>query len=179
MPHNYIKKYPDLLELSHFNERDRKESLRAIFDRDVTFNNSFKFIKKQIRPTKLDGEPDLSNVFNHLISEDFYFEDENGKTVKRRELEIDRSKRLHWIKVHIETKTNCKIEVFSVEERDKRKRKNVIRTYLLNIKKKYVIVLEPQKSGLDYFLITAYYLNKGYGLKQLKKKMKKKMDYIY
>ena len=52
MAFNLAKKYPELLEIMHYNEFERKKSLRAIFDRDITDNDSFKFNDKQIRPTK-------------------------------------------------------------------------------------------------------------------------------
>ncbi|MDD7915485.1 hypothetical protein [Polaribacter ponticola] len=175
MPHNQIKKYPDLLEIMHYSEFQRKKSLRAIFDRDITDNDKFIFNKKIIRPTKIDGEIDLGTVFNHLISEDYFEKDENGKTVKSRVFEKDRAHRLHWLKPHIEVKIKDTVFHFSVMERDPKKRKDVPRTYLLNTTQKYVVVLEPQNSGLDYYLITAYYLNKKYGLKQMKKKMKNKL----
>ena len=70
MAFNLAKKYPELLEIMHYNEFERKKSLRAIFDRDITDNDSFKFNDKQIRPTKKDGEIDLSTVFHHLTTEE-------------------------------------------------------------------------------------------------------------
>ena len=179
MPHNQIKRYPQLLEIIHLNEYARKVSLRAIFDRDITENDKFQFNKKVIRPTKVDGEIDLGNVFNHLITEDFYETDENGKNIKRRGFEKDRSHRLHWLKPHIESKIKDEVHCFSVIERDQRKRKDIVRTYIFNITEKYVVVLEPQNSNRDYFLLTAYHLNKKYGLKQMKKKMKQKLDELY
>jgi hypothetical protein len=66
MPHNQLKKYPELLEILHLSEHSRNTSLRRIFDRDITFNENFKFLKKQIRPVKKDGEANLATVFNHL-----------------------------------------------------------------------------------------------------------------
>lgn len=40
---------------------------------------------------------------------------------------------------------------------------------------KYVIVLEQQRSN-GFYLLTAYHLNKEYGLKALEKKMKKRLQ---
>ena len=178
MPFNSIKKYPELLELMHLGERERKKDLRDIFDRDITDNPSFIFNKKVIRPTKKDGQIDLGNVFNHLITEDFFEEGKDGKKIKRRQFESHRAHRLHWLKTHVDN--NIKnLELFSVEERDQRKRKNIVRTYILNLEEKYVVILEPQNSNQDYYLITAYYLNKKYGLKQMKKKAKKKLPNLY
>ncbi|MFT4755945.1 MAG: putative RNA-binding protein YlxR (DUF448 family) [Vicingaceae bacterium] len=178
MPLNLIKIYPQLLEILHFDEHQRKASLRRIFDRDVTNNENFQFLSKVIRPTKIEGEVDLGRVFHHLTTEDEECTNEDGKKYIQRRFEKDRSQRLHWLKVHIDSGIPEVLEVFSVVERDQRKRKDVIRTYILNQSEKYVVVLEPQRSGRDYYLLTAYYLNKKYGLKQLKKKMKKKLDEV-
>lgn len=170
---NQSKNYPQLLEILHLSKYWRKISLRKIFDRDITFNDAFLFQTKQIRPIKADGEIDLSNVFNHLITEDDFVESENGSTYKRRIFEKDRSERLHWIKPHVDETIKDTVHVFSVIERDKRKRKNITRTYIYNVDQKYVVVLEPQNSEIDYFLLSAYHLNKKYAIKQMKKKMKK------
>ena len=178
MAFNLAKKYPELLEIMHYNEFERKKSLRAIFDRNITDNDSFKFNDKQIRPTKKDGEIDLSTVFHHLTTEEVE-EMDNGKKVTHRYFEKDRSMRLHWIKPHVDLKIKDHIECFSVWERDERKRKDVLRTYIYNITQKYVVVLEPQNSKLDYYLLTAYYLNREYGEKMMGKKLKKKLDVLY
>ncbi len=175
---NQAKAYPQLLEIIHLTERERKESLRKVFDRDITFNDAFLFQAKQIRPTQADGEIDLGNVFNHLITEDEIVEREDGSTYKRRVFEKDRSERLHWIKPHVDEEIKDTVHVFSVIERDQRKRKDITRTYIYNSDQKYVVVLEPQNSELDYFLLSAYHLNKKYAIKQMKKKMKKKLPQV-
>lgn len=68
------------------------------------------------------------------------------------------------------------IEIFSTEERINGKKK--YRTYIYNLTQKYVVVLEPQRSKTDYYLLSAYYLNKHYGEKKMKKKMKSKLKDI-
>ena len=50
---------------------------------------------------------------------------------------------------------------------------------ILKKKGKYVVVLEPQKSEQDYYLLTAYHLNKNWAVKQMKKKIKKKLSEVY
>lgn len=56
---------------------------------------------------------------------------------------------------------------------------DVLRTYIYNQTQKYVIVFEPQtRNGQSYYLLTAYYLNKEFGERQLKKKMDNKLDEI-
>ena len=49
-----------------------------------------------------------------------------------------------------------------------------------DIESKYVVVLEPQmrNNANAYYLLTAYYLNEKYGEKQLKKKLKSKIDSV-
>lgn len=179
MPLNLTKIYPQLLEIMHLSEGQRKASLRSIFDRDITFNNSFQFKKKQIRPTKQDGIINLDHIFNHLITEDEEVTREDGTKYTKRVFEKDRSERLHWVKPHIDESTKAKIEVFSIVERDTRKRKDVTRTYIYNTDENYVVVLEPQNTNTDYYLLTAYYLNKDYAPKQMKNKMKKKLPEVY
>ena len=179
MPLNLIKCYPHLLELIHMNEYDRRNSLKGIFDRDITNHPNLCCINKKIRPTKVDGVTDLDRVLRHLTTHHVDRVDESGKTYKAREFERHRSERLHWLLGHLEFTIQDEVDVFSTEERDNRKRKTVVRTYLFNETQRYVIVLEPQKSGRDYYLITAYHLNKSYGLKAIKKRRKKKLDQIH
>ena len=90
---------------------------------------------------------------------------------------MQRSRRLHWIKPHVEETTEEKnVVIFSVIERNKKKRKDIKRTYIYNVKQKYVVVLEPQvRCGNAYFLLTAYYLDEDYGEKKMKKMMQKRL----
>ncbi len=177
MPLNLLKRYPELLELAHLNENARWKSLRGIFDRDITNNESFSYEGRKIYPIKADGMIDMEREFSHLTTESV--EDSDSKS-KPRVYDAFRSERLHWIKPHIEKRINdSEIEVFSVVERDKAKRVDVKRTYIYNKTRKYVIVLEPQtRNGRAYYLLTAYYLNKAYGEKAIKKKMKKKLEEV-
>lgn len=181
MPLNKLKKYPDLLDIAYLSERERYVSLRGIFDRDITNNENFYFRGKRIYPIKSDGKLDLDREFAHLTTEEISIEEENGKIVNHRIFDIHRSQRLHWIRTHVEEKVqdSSTVIVFSAIERDKKDRKNVIRTYIYNKTKKYVIVLEPQpKSPAAYFLLTAYYINRGYGEKALNKRYKKRLAEI-
>lgn len=178
MPFNQLKIYPELLDIAYLSEKERYRSLKGIFDRDITNNNGFSFQGKRIFPIKSDGKLDLDREFFHLTTEEIEQENENGKMEKHRVFDIHRSQRLHWIRVHIEEKIQdgSKILVFSVAERDKRARKDIIRTYIYNKTQKYVIVLEPQPRSLSaYFLLTAYYLDRKYGEKALDKKYKKRL----
>jgi polynucleotide 5'-kinase involved in rRNA processing len=179
MPFNLIRKYPDILDIRVMSETERRNSLRGVFDRDITNNPGFSFLGKKIYPIKTDGIIDMDREFMHVTTERIEVE-ENGRKFYQNVFEFDRSERLHWIKTHTEGQINdSKIVVFSVNERDKEKRKDVPRTYLYNQTKKYVIVFEPlQRNGNAYFLITAYYLNKEYGVKIIEKKLQKRLDII-
>ena len=91
-------------------------------------------------------------LFRHLTTEEIEETDGNGKLYKKRLFEIHRSKRIHWIKFHIEENLKEAITVFSTEERVNNR--NAFRTYIYDRKQKYVIVMEPQRSGRDYYLLS-------------------------
>lgn len=171
MPLNLLKKYPDLLDFKGFDEKSIINSLRGVFDRDITNNDHFFFRGKRIYPIKTDGEADMGREFNHLTRKEIEVQDENG-VHKQRVFDKLRSERLHWIKVHIDEKVeDSEIHVFSVQERNQRKRTNIDRTYIYNKTRKYVIVLEPQsKDGGAYYLLTAYYIDQKHGEKAILKK---------
>lgn len=175
MPLNKLKKYPDLLDIGFMNEYQRRSSLMGIFKRDIEDNQNFKFRTKQIRPIKKEGEAPMQTLFHHLTTRDEY--DENGKKTGHRLFEMDRSVRLHWIKFHIDELKKLNVEVFSYVDRVDGK--DVTRTYIYNIEKEYVVILEPHRSELDYYLLTAYYFNEPGGKKQIEKKLKKKLPNVY
>ena len=54
-----------------------------------------------------------------------------------------------------------------------------IRTYIFDEDKKYVIVLEPYRKCFEYYLLSAYYLDEKYGIKNIEKKYQKKLDVVY
>lgn len=178
MPTNLLKKYPQLLEIGHLSEYQRNQSLLAIFKRDIEENVKLNFRTKIIRPIQGE-EPAMVILFKHLTSEEIQIEDENGKKYPKRVFEMSRSQRLHWIKYHLEEIKKENVLVFSVEERDQKKRQDIIRTYIYDANEKYLIVLDPQRSLRDYYLVTAYYLNKEYGEKKVKKMIKNKLPEVY
>jgi hypothetical protein len=175
MPLNLLKKYPELLEIGDLNEFERTRSLKGIFRRDIEDNPEFAFRKKIIRPIK-GQEPEMQLLFRHLTTEEVEEKDENGKIFKKRIFEMCRSVRLHWIRFHIDEKLKDAVKVFSTEERIDGRTTN--RTYIYDQKQKYVIVLEPQRSGIDYYLLSAYYLNRSYAEKQISKKIKNKLQEV-
>jgi hypothetical protein len=169
MPLNLLKKYPCLLDLSCLNEEERKLSLRRVFDRDITDNDCFLFRGKKIYPIKTNGIVDMDREFFHLTTYSVLGSD----NVEHRVYDHFRSERLHWIKVHIDEKTGEDQIVFSVTERNQKKRVDQNRVYIYNKNQKYVVVLEPYRNNTAYFLLTAYYLNEKYSEKQMKKKLNK------
>jgi hypothetical protein len=172
---NILKKYPELLELAYLSESERTKSLKGIFERDIENDPNLNFRKKKIYPIKGE-EPAMQLLFNHLTREEIEEEDKNGRKVKRRVFDMHRSQRLHWVKFHIEEKKKDKVEIFSTEERSRGK--TVQRTYIYDVTEKYVVVLEPQRTKNDYYLLTAFYLYKSFGVKQIKQKLKNKLNEI-
>lgn len=178
MPLNLIKEYHTLLELTHMSEIQRNASLKGIFKRDIEDNEGLNFREKIIRPIKGE-EPSMQVLFKHLTCGEIMEKNEDGSTYPKRVFEMDRSVRLHWISYHLNELKKENVQVFSVEERDQRKRKDVIKTYIYDTERDYVIVLEPQRSGKDYYLLSAYYLNKKEGKKSIQKKIKKQLPQVH
>jgi len=166
MPFNLLKCYNQLLELSTLNDQERKISLRRVFDRDISNNPKFNFRGKDIVPTKEDGHITMDTLFTHLTCK------LNNPKERKREFDIQRSSRLHWVKTHIEKANADDLLVFSVKEPDGN------RTYIYDKQEKYVIVLEPKKDRY-YFLLTAYPIEGRDGKRdKIEKKYKRKLPEI-
>ena len=177
MPLNLTKKYPELLDILSLSEKDRIKSLKMIFKRDIEENSNLNFRGRKIYPIKGE-EPNMQLLFRHLTTEEIKVTEE-GCTHPKRVFEKERSQRLHWIRYHLEEHKKDNIEIFSVKTRDQKKRQDIIRTYIYDKEQKYVIVLEPQRNLHDYYLLTAYYLNKDYGEESINKKLKHKLPNVY
>ena len=147
MPLNLLKKYNDLLDISAMNDFQRKKSLHAIFERDIMLNPNFSFRKKQIKPTPAEGQDAMDRLFTHLTTVI------TDKNTNKREFDMKRAVRLHWIRFHIEERKTDNMYIFSVEE------PYGIRTYIYDTDERYVIVLEPMRDlkKNEYALLTAYY----------------------
>ena len=74
------------------------------------------------------------------------------KEINHREFDMSRSRRLHWIRHHVEQLLPDNRLCFSVAE------PRNVRTYIYDVDEKYVIVLEPLRNGTAYYLLTAYHL---------------------
>lgn len=167
MPLNQIKLYNTLLDITGLSTSQRKLSLRGVFDKDIKNNNSFKFRKKQITPTPSDGEVKIETLFHHLITVMV------DKKTRKREFDLHRSQRLHWVKYHINESKKDNMLVYSVKEPDG------FRTYIYDIVEKYVIVLEPLRNKNKYYLLSAYYVRgKDAQRKKFVKKAKRKLDEV-
>lgn len=139
----------------------------AIFNRDIASNLNFKLQNKQITPTPADGIIKMETLFTHLTT---VIIDEK---TRKREFELDRSCRLHWVKYHIEQTKKDNMLLFSVKEKEGN------RTYLYDVEERYVIVLEPLRNRNAYYLLTAYYLT-GKDIKRdkIKQKFKRKLNEV-
>lgn len=165
MPFNLLKKYNVLLDISGMSLRDRNSSLKAIFDRDITNNSNFKFRQKQITPTPSDGIIKMDTLFHHLTTVIV------DKTTRKREYDIHRSQRLHWVKFHIDESKKENMLIYSTKE------PLGYRTYIYDREEKYVIVLEPLRNKNEYYLLSAYYV-RGKDVKRNKfeKKYKRRLS---
>ena len=170
---NLLKQYPDLLELANLDENERKQDLLGIFKRDIEDNSNFAFRSRLIYPIKSDGEADMGRLFKHLTCEEIIVEDERGNKYPKRVFEMNRSQRLHWISHHVREMTPGNLDVFTVEEKDSKKRK-VKKTFIYDKQEEYVIVLEQQRTSA-FYLLSAFHLNRKYGKKMIAKKMKKRI----
>lgn len=143
---NLLKKYNTLLELVGMNPKDREKSLRGVFNRDILYNESFKFRNKQLNPTPKEGEVSMEILFSHLTTQI------TDMRTRKREFEINRSMRLHWVKHHVDERKKDNMLVYSVKEPEGN------RTYIYDINEKYVIVLEPLRKMEEYYLLSAFYV---------------------
>lgn len=145
MPTNLLKIYPQLLEIDHLNEEQKIASLKSVFKRDIEDNPELNFKTKKINPIK--GEDDaMQLLFKHLTTKII------DKKNKQRDFEPQRSKRLHWIRHHLEENKKERVLIFSVEDTEG------TRTYIFDEEQNYVIILEPYRNRQEYYLLTAYYL---------------------
>jgi hypothetical protein len=79
---------------------------------------------------------------------------------------------------HIKEKITSELRIYSTNNRIKGK--DIVRTYIHNVTEKYILILEPQRSKMDYYFITAYYLEKKYGgPNMIKNKYKNKLEEVF
>ena len=164
MPLNLLVKYNKLLDITGMSEIQREKSLQGVFNRDIRNNPRFIFRDKKIHPTPEDGIDSLERLFNHLTTRII------NKNERKREFDLPRSVRLHWVKFHVEEQKKENMLVFSVDE------PNGIRTYIYDKDEEYVIILEPYRNRSAYYLLSAYYLEgKDKARNTMMKKYKRKL----
>ncbi len=146
MPLNLLKIYNAFLELLAMNDSEKHRSLRGVFDRDFVQSSQPIFMGKPVFPTPKDGQNTVDTLFTHLTTVIV------DKSERRREFEMKRSERLHWVRFHLDQRKQNEMRVFSVKEPDG------VRTYIYDMTEKYVVVLEPLKKTAGYYLLTAYYV---------------------
>lgn len=164
MAFNLLKIYNQLLELFG-TEMQIRTSLRGVFNKDF-MNQEVKFNGKEVYPTpRHDGEIPMDTLFRHLTTEVI------DKKTKERAFELQRSLRLHWVKHHLLQRKTDNMMLFSVKEPDGN------RTYYYDMDEQYVVVLEPQRNGVAYYLLTAYPVRGRDGQRnKIEKKYKRKLD---
>jgi hypothetical protein len=140
MPTNLLKVYSALLELFHSNLSDNILSIRKVFDRDFVDNTPVSFKGKHILPSPAEGQNTLDRLFSLLTTV------VDDKETKKRYFESDRAIRIHWIVFQI---NSCK-ECFYLKDED--------RIYILDNAQRYVVILQPLRNGMAYYLLTAYHL---------------------
>ena len=178
MPLNLIKKYPEFLELIG-SLKDIQSSLKRIYVRDIEDNPDFKFRGIPIHPIKAEeGQLVMDMTFAHLTTREYEQTDEDGNPLpSKREFDIQRSKRLHWVNHHVHERTPENIDVFTIIEWDIKKHQDVKHTYIYDKEKKYTIVFD-RRDQKDLRLLTAYYLDEPYAEKMMMKKMKKRLPSV-
>jgi hypothetical protein len=165
MPLNLLKKYNEHLDILGLSEQGRTNSLKGVFDRDFTNNQPIHFNGRQVIPCPQDGSIEMTTLFRHLTTVKMDY------TTGQREFEKERSKRLHWVKYHIDGKKQNNMLLFTVKEPDG------LRTYLYDEDENYVIVLEPRVNRNVYFLLSAHYIQgKDAQRNKMKKKYKRKLQ---
>jgi hypothetical protein len=159
MPLNLLKSYNGHLDILALSEQERNRSLKGIFDRDFTNSQPIHFNGRQVIPCPQDGVIEMETLFRHLTTVKIDYK------TGQREYEKERSKRLHWVKYHIDGKKQNNMMLFTVKEPEG------LRTYFYDEDEKYVIVLEPRINKNVYFLLSAHYIQ---GKDAQRDKIKKK-----
>ncbi len=124
--------------------------MQAVFDRDFTNKPHLSFNEKPIQPTPKNGEIPMGTLFTHLTTV------VTDKARKQRTFELGRSRKLHWVKFHIDEGKKEEMLHFSVKDPEG------IRTYIYDKPEKYVVILEPLRKVDGYYLLTAYHLTGNY-----------------
>lgn len=167
MPLNLTKIYNALLDIVSMSEQQRTASLKGVFRRDFE-ETSPNFQGKPVYPTPQNNEEvSMDTLFRHLTTVMV------DKGTRQRCFEFERSKRLHWVRHHLDQKKTDNMWLFSVQEREG------VRTYYYDKEENYVVVLEPLRDGKSYYLLTAYYVQgKDAQRNKMEKKYKRRLEEV-
>lgn len=146
MPFNLLKVYNQLLDLIGMDGPTKSRSLLGVFNRDFVHSSQPVFMEKPIFPTPKGVQNNMDILFAHLTTVIV------DKKEKRREFDMKRSERLHWVRYHLDQRKADDMMVFSVKEPEG------IRTYVYDKAENYVVILEPLRKTAGYYLLTAYYV---------------------
>lgn len=167
MPLNLLINYNQHLDILGLSEHHRNTTLKGVFDRDFTNNQPINFNGRQVIPCPQDGNIEMATLFRHLTTVKINYE------TGQREYEKERSRRLHWVRFHIDGKKQDNMLFFSVKEPDG------LRTYLYDVTEKYLIVFEPRINSNVYFLLSAHYIQgKDAQRNKISKKYKRRLPNV-
>lgn len=165
MPLNLLKTYNELLDLASLSEPQRIASLKGVFNQTIINRQPIVFNKKIVIPCPNDGVIEMETLFRHLTTVI------TDRATNKREFDMSRSKRLHWVRYHIDCEKENNMMLFTVKEPEG------YRTYWYDVDEKYVVVFEPNVKQNVYYLLTAYYLEgKDAQRDKIRKKYKRKLD---
>nr|WP_321379441.1 hypothetical protein [uncultured Bacteroides sp.] len=167
MPLNLLRRYNQLLDIISLGVSERNKTLKGVFKRDFEDKLTV-FCGKNVFPTpKDDGEIPMETLFRHLTTEMI------DKKTRERAFELNRSQRLHWVKYHLDLNKKENMLLFSVKEPEGN------RTYYYDKDEKYVIVLEPLRDGVSYYLLSAYHVRgKDAQRNKIEKKYRRKLEAV-
>jgi len=154
MPTNLLIAYNRQLELLHASHAQNLTSIRGVFNRDFVTGSQIVFRSVVIMPRPSQDMSPIDQLFWHLTTV------EVDSATKKREYEMDRSLRIHWIRHHLERSVENTI-YFKVTDES--------RVYILDKSERYVVVLDPSRAKDAYYLLTAYKLGDSNYKKILKK----------
>ena len=139
-------------------EEDRIEFLYSIFRNDFIINRCFLADKIYIDPKSHQKKDSKERVFWHIITKT------NPKT-KKREFDINRASRIHWIKKIILNCFDKEIKLFYHYE----SKQKVIRLYLWAYRQDFIVIIQKLGDTSSY-LVTSFYIEKHYNRKIYQKR---------
>ena len=160
-----LVKFDNFLDILSMNPINLVDSLSMIFENDMVNNPCRTFNEKKV--IYFQDPFDKQAIFDHLIKKKM-----NGS---RQVIDVERAKRIHWIKYFIENSLKQGVNgfwVFSYKHLNEN-----IRTYIYHKQTKFLVVLEPTNNN-EYILITAH-LRAGDGITEIKRRYREKLPDLH